>query len=154
MSISTFRNKRAVGTIVVILALLGATAAYAYFTSQGTGSGTAAVGTDAGVAITDVAFAGTLYPGASVPVSFTVRNNSTDTPAKVGKVVATTISGLPAGCSAADFSFADVTLNAEIAASGSTTGAGALRMANTAVNQDACKNAAPVLNLTVSNATI
>ena len=58
------------------------------------------------------------------------------------------MTGLPVGCSAADFSFGDVTLNESVSAS--TTGPphmGTLTMANTASNQDACKNASPILGL-------
>lgn len=91
--ISKRRLAMAAGVLVVAL---GATAAFAYWTANGTGSGNAAAGTDAGVTITNVAFSGgpdavtpgTLYPGATVNVAFTVNNQSANTSVNVWKVVA------------------------------------------------------------------
>jgi len=91
--ISKKRLAMAAGVLVVAL---GATAAFAYWTANGTGSGTAHAGTDAGVTITNVAFSGgpdaitpgTLYPGATVNVAFDVNNSSLNTSVNVWKVVA------------------------------------------------------------------
>ncbi len=160
---------------------LAASAAFAYWTAQGTGSGTAGVGTDSGVSITGVNFDGpdagsgndTLYPGHSVPVHFTVNNLSANSDVVVEDVVADEgalddngtpldssddffpwpngISGLPSGCSNLDFHFAAVTLDERIAESASTTGAGTLQMDDTDSNQDACKLATPTLHLKVDN---
>lgn len=155
------QRKRVFVPLALILAFAISAAAVAYWTASGTGAGTASVGTDAGVTISPVTFTGTLYPGASVAVSFTVNNLSASTPAKVDKVVidgsfggGTGITGLPAGCLPADFTFADVSVNTEIAISGSQNGSGSLVMANTAVNQNACKNQSPVLHLKVDNSGI
>jgi hypothetical protein len=141
---------------VAVLAVAGV--ALAFFTSSGTGSGTASVGTDAGVTIDPVTIAGTLYPnGPAATVDFTINNTSTDTSVHVGKVVADTsagthgITGLPAGCSASDFTFDDVTVGNDIAAGDSIPGSGSLSMADSGVNQDACKNAHPVLHLKIDN---
>ena len=149
-------RKRILVTVSTIAVLAFAGIAVAYFTSTGTGSGTASVGTDAGVTIDPVTISDTLYPGGSSSVEFTVNNTSTDTAAKVGKVVVDSpaITGLPVGCEAADFTFADVTVDTEIAAGDSVSGSGTLEMANTAVNQDACKGASPVLHLKVDNSGI
>jgi hypothetical protein len=153
-------RKRVLVPVAAVMALAVAGVALAYFTSSGTGSGTASVGTDAGVTISPVTINATLYPGGSSSVDFTVNNTSTDTSAKVGKVVADTsagtngITGLPVGCDASDFHFADVAVNAEIAAGGSTSSSGTLSMDNSAANQDACKGASPVLHLKVDNAGI
>ena len=155
------QRKRVFVPLALILALALSAAAVAFWTASGTGSGTASVGTDAGVSITHVSFTGTLYPGASVAVSFTVNNLSANTPAKVDKVVTDTsfgggtgITGLTGGCLPADFTFADVSVNPEIPISGSQAGSGSLAMANTAVNQDACKTQSPVLHLKVDNSGI
>lgn len=153
-------RKRILVPVVAIAAIAVAGIAVAYFTASGTGSGTASVGSAAGVTITDVTFDNALYPGASTNVRFTIRNASSDTAVQVDKVVADTaagtngITGLPRGCSEADFSFGDVTVNASIDASGSTTASGTLRLANTSANQDACQGASPVLNLKVDNSGI
>jgi hypothetical protein len=154
-------KRRRAAALTTVLTLVLAGVAYAYFTSQGSGAGTAAVGTDAGVEVADITFDGTLYPGASVGVAFKVQNNSSDAKAKVGSVIADTaagtngITGLPQGCSADDFTYTPgAAINAEIDPSGELSGAGTLTMANTAQNQDACKNASPVLNLVVDNQAI
>lgn len=68
------RSKAALaGCMVVALVLAGG--AYAYFTATGTGSGTATVGASSAVTITGTA-ASTLYPGTSSTVNFTVNNPS------------------------------------------------------------------------------
>ncbi len=154
-------RKRILMPVVAALALAIAGVAYAYFTSSGTGSGTATVGTDAGVTIDPITFDETLYPGGSTRVQITINNTSTDTAAKVGTVVADDaggntngISGLTGTCSAADFNFDDVVVDTEIAAGDSTSVTGTLSMDNTELNQDDCKNAAPVLHLKVDNSGI
>jgi len=150
-------RKRILVPVAAIAALAVAGIAVAYFTASGTGSGTASVGTVGDVTITGVTLPDALYPGGSTSVRFTINNTSSDTAVKVDKVVADTsygttgVDGLPRGCSAADFTFADVSVNASIAASGSTTGTGTLRFAESGSNQDACQGASPVLHLKVDN---
>lgn len=152
-------RKRILVPVVAIAALAVAGIAVAYFTSSGTGSGTASVGTAGSVTITGVSFDDTLYPGGSTTVRFTV-NNPTSTDVRVGKVVADTsagvngITGLTGGCAEADFSFADVTVSTSIAAGRSTSATGTLSMAETGRNQDACQAQSPVLNLKVDNSGI
>lgn len=150
------KRKKILVPLLAVLALAVTGAAIAFWTTSGTGSGTATVGTDSGVTINPVSFTGTLYPAGSVPVSFTINNLSADTAVRVASVVADTstyvngISGLPAGCNAADFHFGDVAVASSIPASGTLPGSGTLAMDNTAVNQDACKGASPVLHLKVN----
>jgi len=153
-------RKRILVPVVAIAAIAVAGIAVAYFTASGTGSGTATVGSAAGVTIENVSIDSTLYPGGSSTVRFTVRNSSSDTAVTVDKVVADTstyangISGLPDGCAASDFSFGDVTVNASIAADGTTDSSGTLRFADSGRNQDACQGASPVLHLKVDNSGI
>ncbi len=151
-----FSRKTIAILAVSAAAVIAALGAYAYWTASGTGSGTASVGTDDGVSISNVSFGGaSLYPGEDVTVTFDVVNDSADAPVKVDKVVQDgAVTGLPTGCSAADFSFDDVTINHEFAASESQSYSGTLSMANTTVNQDACKNASPVLHLKTDNSAI
>lgn len=165
---------------VVIAALavgVFASAAFAYWTAGGTGSGDAAAGTDAGVTIDAVTFSddadadtsNSLYPGSSVDVSFDITNDSDSTPVKVGKVKADTSKGTngvvidathaTAGCLASWFSYVGPTLDREIAASAtfSTTAGvngGTLTMTNATSNQNACKGATVTLHLVVDNGSI
>ena len=112
---------------IAIIALAGA--AFAYWTSNGTGTGNASVGTDANVSITNVAFSGgpdslgTLYPAATVNVAFKVNNLSTNSAVNVHKVVADTTTytngvqvtgpaAAIAGCNPAWFTYSGTTLAA------------------------------------------
>jgi hypothetical protein len=153
-------RKRILVPVAAIAALAIAGVAFAYFTSSGTGSGTGAVGTDAGVTIDNVTITSTLYPGVSSGVRFTITNTSANTPVQVGKVIADTsfgttgVDGLDARCDASAFTFADVTVNREIPAGGSLDASGTLRFADTGSNQNACENGAPVLHLKVDNTGI
>jgi camelysin-like metallo-endopeptidase len=155
------RKKRVLAGLAAVLALAIAGVAYAYFTSSGTGSGSATVGSANTLTIDPVTITGTLYPGdtTGASVSFTV-NNPGSSSVKVDKVVADTsagtngISGLPSGCSASDFHFADVTVGQEIAAGGTYLGSGTLTMDDSGSNQDACQGATPTLNLKVDDSGI
>jgi hypothetical protein len=155
------RSRRLKVVVVAVAALAIAASAYAYWTSQGTGSGSATVGTTAALTIKNVAIADTLVPGGSSAVTYTVEN-ATSSPVKFSDVLVDEtagthgITGLPDGCSAADFSYtADTPASGkELAAGDSTTGSGTLAFANTSDNQDACKGAAPVLHLKISNGSL
>lgn len=147
------KSRRAKVVAVAVAALAIAASAFAYWTSQGTGTGNATVGTSASLTITNVTIANTLVPGGSSAVTYSV-NNAGSSKAKFTDVVADTpaITGLPAGCDAADFTFTPnaTASGTELAAGDSTNGSGTLAFANTSANQDACKNATPVLHLKVS----
>ncbi len=142
--------------VIVLAAALAAVGAFAYWTAGGDGQGTASVGSDNGVDIVVTDTGAPLYPGGSATITFHVDNNSPTASVMVGDVVQDgPVTGLDPGCSAADFSFADVTLNETIAANSSGPDhTGTLLMANTASNQDACKNDTPVLHLTVDNSSL
>ncbi len=107
-----------------------------------------------------MSFDNALYPGGSTTVRFTINNPSSNTAVSVDKVVADTtygttgIDGLPARCSAADYTFGDVSVSRSIPANGSVSATGTLSMANSNANQDACQGASPVLHLKVDNSGI
>lgn len=61
--------------VPTVIALGIAGAAYAYFTTSGSGTGSASVGTNTAMTIQGTT-TGTLYPGTSESVSFTVSNPS------------------------------------------------------------------------------
>jgi len=123
--------------IVAVLALTGG--AIAYWTASGSGSGNATVGTSSALTVTAVSFGGPLYPGSSTPVTFSV-NNPGSAPIHVTSITSGGIS-TTGSCLSSDFSFTNgTTLPADIPAGGSLAGTGTLAMANTALNQDACKS--------------
>ena len=158
---NSIRRKRSRAIVFgLVAALVVAGAAIAFWTSTGTGQGTATVGTSSGLPISAVTFGNTLYPGGKSPVSFTITNSSANSAITVNQVAADTsfgatgVTGLPGGCLAADFTFPTFTVNQSIPAGGTLNvtvpTAGGLAFANTAVNQDACKGASPVLHLKAS----
>jgi hypothetical protein len=142
-------RKRALGVLALVAI---AALAYAYWTGTGSGTGEGDVGTSGSVTLTGTVTDG-VAPGTSVPVSFTAAN-STDSAIFVTNVHldSVAVDAAHSECNTADFSMADVTQNHQVPAGATAEplpNDGSLAMANTAVNQDACKNA--TLTLTLSS---
>lgn len=146
-------KKRAlVAAVVAGLALIAAIAGYAYWTTTGSGTGSAAAGTTTAVTL-HASFTDGIYPGGTRSVSFTADSTNPGS-VRVGTVhlASVTFDAGHSGCSAADFTMPDVVENADVP-NGSGTALpnnGTLTFADTASNQDACKNATITLNLTSS----
>jgi hypothetical protein len=137
-------------------ALAVAGVALAYFTTSGSGTGNATVGSSSAVTL-HATVSSNLYPGTSSPVSFTVDNPSSGSQ-RVGTITLSSIT-VDAGhstCSTTisggnpDFSMPAVTVNQTFAAGNgqSVTPTGTLTMKETGVNQDACQGATITLHLT------
>jgi hypothetical protein len=72
----TFFTKRRIAVLASLLvAAIAAVGGWAYFTANGSGSATATVGTSSNLVLHG-STVGTLYPGTTVPISFTVDNPS------------------------------------------------------------------------------
>lgn len=146
-----FSKKMRVAVGVIALTMVAA-GAYAYWTGGGSGSGTSDVGTNGAVTIT-ATVAPDIAPGEARAVSFTAAN-ATTSPIFVTTVhlVSVAVDSEHAACATADFSMANVTASHQVPA-GATVEAlgtgGSLVYANTAVSQDACKDA--TLTLTLSS---
>jgi hypothetical protein len=141
-------TKRSIAISTVALVIVAA--AIAYFTSIGSGTGTASGGNSQAVTL-HATVSQSLYPGTSSPVSFTVDNPSTGHQ-RVGTVHLASIAA-DAGhstCNTADFSMPDVVANQDFGSGNgqAVTAGGTLSMANTGVSQDACQGATLTLNLT------
>ncbi|MGH8973284.1 MAG: hypothetical protein ACRD0C_08765 [Acidimicrobiia bacterium] len=170
-------RKKLAAIAIVAGVSLAASAAFAYWTANGSGSDTASVGTDSGVTVTINDFDGadldtdddTLYPGYSIPVHFTVENNSASSKVSVDRVVQdgpVTFAAVGEDCVAAWFTFAPVDLdgpasaenlilNENGSAGDSVDGTGSLALSDLpATNQDSCKTAAPTLKIKVDNTGI
>jgi len=134
--------------VVAAVAAIGTTA-FAYFTTTGSGSGSATVGTSSAVTLHGTA-ASTLYPGTTSVVNFTVDNPSAGHQyvATIHLVSVTTDAG-HSSCVTTDFTMPDVTVNQDFpnGSGQSVTPTGTLTMANTASSQDGCKGAPLTLNL-------
>lgn len=136
--------KVAAGAAVASLAITGA--AFAYFTTTGTGTVSGAVGTSTALTITGTS-ASTLYPGTTSVVNFTVNNPSTGNQFVTTIILDSVTTGV-VGCDPSWFTMPNVTANQDIAAGGEAiTATGLLTMANAAESQDDCKLATLTLNL-------
>ena len=151
-----FTKRRAVFALTTALLVVVAGGAYAYFTTTGSGTGTAAVGSSSAVTL-HATITGSLYPGSSSPVTFTVDNPSSGKQ-RVGTIslASITADASHSECSTVitggtpDFTMPAVAVNATFG-SGSgqaVTPTGTLTMNETNVSQDKCQGATLTLHLT------
>jgi len=141
-------------SFIAILAVAGV--AVAYFTSQGSGTGTATVGSSSNVTIHGTVTS-VLYPGSSSPVTFTVDNPSPGAEfVKTIHLESITPDAGHSGCSVVltggnpDFTMPDVTVNQDFPSGNGkpVTAEGTITMNDTHVSQNACQGATLTLNLT------
>lgn len=146
--------KRTVAATGAALLLIGGgTAAYAYWTTTGAGSGTGNVAASNGTLVLSATFPTVgLYPGGSVTVNFKATNAGA-TDLQVGTISSVVTTSDPL-CLPADFTIAPVAANQVIPAgttaampASNITATGTLAFANTAANQDKCKSATITLTL-------
>lgn len=150
-----FTKKRiAIGALGLLVV---AGAAVAYFTTTGSGEGSATVGTTEAITVTPTTV-GNLYPLNTAPAKNTTikLKNTTKGVVKVKEVeksevtVAESGTGEPhEGCSAEWFKFSPVAFNEELEPNEEKTKEGTLWLKNEHVNQDACKGAAVTVKYTV-----
>ncbi len=144
----TFMKKRVIVALSVLATLVVASSAYAYWTTTGSGTGSGSVSASNGTIVLHGTIDTALTPGATSAVHFTADNAGTSS-LYVGSVHAVVSTDKP-GCLVSDFTISDTVENQQVPA-GSTglalTGAGSIAMADTALNQDACKGAAITLTL-------
>jgi hypothetical protein len=153
---SLITRNRALVALGFTCALAVVGVALAYFTSSGSGTGSASVGSSSAVTL-HASISSNLYPGASSPVTLTVDNPSPGSQ-RVGTVTLSSIT-VDAGhstCSTTisggnpDFTMAAVTVNKVFGPGNgqSVTPSGTLTMNETGANQDACQGATLTLHLT------
>lgn len=142
-----FTKKRAV-ILGVVAAMAFSAAAVAYFTTGGSGSGSATVGTSSSALITQTNTLAALYPTTSQAVNLNIKNTGTGSQF-VNKVHLDSITAdathptcdvSSSGANAA-FTMADVTVGETLAAGATTSKSGSLAMNDTGVNQDSCQGA-------------
>jgi hypothetical protein len=140
---------------VTALALAGI--AYAFFSSTGSGTGSAGVGSAATGLTLHGSITGSLSPGGSKTVSLTADNTNT-ADVKLHNVTGTVSvdqTHVDAGCAATDFTFDNgsggaITEDQNIPASTNgvaLTNDGTVSMPTSSSNQDACQGASLTLNL-------
>jgi hypothetical protein len=151
-----FTKRRVATALTTVVVVVAATGAYAYFTTTGTGTGTAAVGSSSAVTL-HATVTGSLYPGTSSPVAFTVDNPSQGKQ-RVGTITLSsiTVDASHSECSTVitggnpDFTMPAVAVNAQFGNGNgqAVTPGGTLTMNDTGVNQDKCQGATLTLHLT------
>jgi hypothetical protein len=159
----TTRRRIAVVSVVVVGVLAVGGVAFAYFTSTGSGTGQATVGSAANWSVTAGAPSGTMYPGAgSTTIVFTVQNagtgnqkDNTDSVAVAhdGTGNVTSHGTAVPGCLASWFTATIGTDNArgvDFAPGASNTVNVSVTMSDAAVSQDACQGVTPDITLTVN----
>ncbi|YCK82217.1 hypothetical protein M1D89_02955 [Arthrobacter sp. D3-18] len=133
----------------VALVAVGGGAAYAYWTTTGSGSGEATNAAGGGTVTLHATFAGGLAPGNEVAVAYTA-DNATTSSTVVGDLSANVTTNV-ATCLPAWFEVTAVTTNTPVAANstGTSVGSGVLKFNDsTTANQDACKGAVVTVNVT------
>ena len=139
----------------VVVASLGATAAFAYWTTGGSGTGTADAGTSAASLTLHSNFDAGLLLGHHETLTVTADGNGTDDVSLGGKTLYFAVSTNNAGCTAADFTLPSATATAgtvvHAADVGIEIGSATLTMISLdVVNQDGCKGATVTVNVTTT----
>jgi hypothetical protein len=141
--------------VVTLLAILGiaavSTAAYAYWTAGGTGTGSGTAGDVTAITVNQTKVLTPMFPGDTAQTLNGTFNNPNTGNVFVATVTAsiasvTKATGAPAGtCDATDFTLANATMtvNQDVAAGPSqgTWSGATIKFNNKASNQNACKNA-------------
>jgi hypothetical protein len=154
-----FRTHKKLSIAVGLIAVLALSAgAYAYWTQQGSGTGSAATGTIVGITIVQTSAPTGLYPGGpTAPLSGTFTNTNSG-PVYVNDVTTTGISSVTGPnidashpCTADDFTLGGTaSIDAEVLADDTSTWSGlTIQMVNSGTNQDGCKGA--TVNITYTS---
>jgi len=149
-------KRRTVFVLTAALMVAVVSGAYAYFTTTGAGTGTAAVGSSSAVTL-HATVTGSLFPGTASPVGFTVDNPSSGTQ-RVGTISLSsiTVDVAHSECSTVitggnpDFTMPAVVVSHSFATGNAqtVTPGGTLTMNETGVSQDKCQGATLTLHLT------
>lgn len=143
------RNNK-IAAIATVGVLIVAGGAYAFWTAGGTGSATSTASGGGTITINGTIPTG-IAPGLSRTVTFQATNTTTSAiMVQTVSLTSVTVDAGHSGCLVADFTMPSVVENESVAAGASAvslTNTGTLTMANTAVNQDACKGATLTLAL-------
>jgi hypothetical protein len=157
MSTFTRRRKVAAATIVALLAFAGA--AFAYWTTTGSGTGSATTGASAAVTVTQTGSITGLVPGgAAQPVDFTITNPKTTKQfvTSVTYSIASIKNGggtAATGCSSADFTLVQPTaINSDLIAGDTafSPSHATIAMIDSATDQDGCQNVTVNLSFTAA----
>ena len=162
MDMKRFMNKKVVAIGLAAGITLGAAgAAFAYFTSTGSGPGAASVGTASPLTVTQTNTISGLTPGSgAVPFEFTIADPTADGGQNLGIVSATDLvitqaTDAVGTCTAADFTLTPGADPVGSIVAGDTYTSDAsteptIAMNETGVNQDGCENATIAVTLSAA----
>lgn len=149
-----FKKRRLLPVALAILVLVvGSGVAYAYWTSGGSNTGSAGVGTSQALTVTQSGTVTGLVPGGDAqPVTVHVVNPASFSQSLSAVAISVNEAALPAGCQVAWFSVTQpvIGLPVLLLGLGSTDEVGHIQMIDSGTNQDPCQGAALILDLKVS----
>lgn len=147
--------------LAAVIVLGGAGAAWAYFSSTGSGTGQATVGSAATWTVTAGTPTGTIYPGyGNSQIAYTVKNNASGEQQFTTATAAVNSSGgnvtqngtVVTGCLATWFTAtvsADPSVSTNIAPAGTASVTVTVTMPSSTTNQNVCQGVTPDINLSV-----
>lgn len=149
-------NKKSVVAAVAVTSVvaLGGGAAYAFWTTSGSGTGSAGVGADAAITVVQTSGVSGLGPGSPAQNLSGTFTNPNNYPVTATNLTASVTATGNAGCDAADFLIGGTaSLPTSVAVDDTSVWSGLnVSMTNTAANQNACKNATLTISYTVTAA--
>ena len=150
-------RKRIIAAVAAVSVVAIAAVAIAYWTTGATGNGTGSVESTAATVTLVGTVDNQLHPGGSSPVTIKANRDS-QTSLRIGQVTGTVSvdsAHATAGCLAGDFSFSTPAGDQTVTAGSGqqTLTSGTVQMANSAVNQDACKGASLSIALSAAAAS-
>ena len=153
---SVIRSKSVVLVAAVALVLVTAVGAFAYWTSDGGGEGTAETGTSDDLVVVQTSTITDMGPGIAAQTLSGNFDNSSGGPSYVGSVTVVVDGTDQAGCTADDYTItgSPMTVGAEVPdgdGQGSWTGATIAFANDPARNQDACQGATVSLTYLIVN---
>jgi len=150
------KRRRILILALLVVGVMAATGAYAFWTLSGTGSGTAQTGTANDLTVNQTSVVTGLYPGGPAQALSGNFDNPNANAVTVSSVVAN-VTGTSAGaaCGAGNFAIAGSSTigNGGTVPSGNGQGSWSgltLQLVNLPVNQDACKNVQVNISYTAS----
>lgn len=143
----------AVAASIALVAASGG-AAFAYWSTTGSGSGTAATGTSVPVTVNQTSAVAGLAPGSGPQALSGTFTNGNSSPVYVATVTASIASvtkngAVAVGCDATDFTLTGATVGHEVNTGDSWSGAAIAFFDKPLVNQEACKGV--TVNLTYTS---
>ncbi|WP_457945979.1 hypothetical protein ACTAQI_11495 [Pseudarthrobacter sp. alpha12b] len=145
----TKKNKIAAVALSATLLAAGGGAAYAYWSTTGSGTGSAAASSGTKDVVLHTSFSKDIAPGESRTVTYTADNPNTSSTV-VGSLAASVVTSDPTNCLADWFTIDAPVASTPVPATstGTPLGTGTLKFLDTADKQDACKGATITVNVT------